>query len=828
MADTLDTLQIQLESNAGDAYKGLDSFAASLEKVSGAFGKIDVSRVNNMATAFDNFGKSIERLANATNSLDLSKLSGNFNNLDSIINNEVTKSLEQFGITGKKQISDVVLAVNALRKNLSGRSGNISGDQFIDTSALGDATDAVDIFSQMEANASSETKAFNNALSSATDIIRQNAKDVRSGVSGYEDLLELMKLMNAPGGSKIYVPKEEVETLTTLVSGADWSQIRAVLGGNFTSQRTNYDAAEFLRELNTVLPATTDSAKSAGAQLAELFNILKTARGGTLKGDDALASLGFSQKDIENSLVGVAEKVNEAEAKISQEGGGTNGFVGLRASVNEVTQAVRDKTQAFVDEGKTVSQVVSSERSGLDSLRRAVTTVSNAYSNLGKGKDAKLGSGDNVSNISQAEGAVKGLITEMQQFSGVQFDLSGINELFTTLSKFGYKSISNAVMNIPFLQQAISGLVSTMNGLQGVTFDTAGLSDLIKAISSLGNKKIGSAVTSLPALTQGLSDLVNSLNGLQGINFDASGLAQLADILRVLGSKTAQTAISGLDQLGDAMKRLMTTLSSAPAVSQNLIQMTQALAQLAAQGNRVGSATNALTPTFPRMNLGMRGARQHAFSLASAFGRLYASYWLILRAIRGVKGWVDLASSLTEIQNVVDHTFGNMQGVLNDFTQDSIQKFGMSELSAKQAATRYQSMGVAMGLTGGMVKRANDNLSGLGKTVYNTNGSLADMSVNLTKLVADYASFYDMDQKEVAEKFDAVFTGQTRPLRSYGIDLTQATLKEWAMRNGLNANIQAMSQAEKTMLRYQYVMANSQHIMGDFARTSDKYMCRAA
>ena len=50
-----------------------------------------------------------------------------------------------------------------------------------------------------------------------------------------------------------------------------------------------------------------------------------------------------------------------------------------------------------------------------------------------------------------------------------------------------------------------------------------------------------------------------------------------------------------------------------------------------------------------------------------------------------------------------------------------------------------------------------------------------------------------------------------------------ATLQTWALNNGMNVNVQKMTQAEKTMLRYQYVMANSQHIMGDFARTSDTY-----
>ena len=55
------------------------------------------------------------------------------------------------------------------------------------------------------------------------------------------------------------------------------------------------------------------------------------------------------------------------------------------------------------------------------------------------------------------------------------------------------------------------------------------------------------------------------------------------------------------------------------------------------------------------------------------------------------------------------------------------------------------------------------------------------------------------------------------------IDLTNATLKEWALNNGLNANIKSMTQAEKTMLRYQYVMAQTTNAQGDFTRTANTW-----
>lgn len=48
-------------------------------------------------------------------------------------------------------------------------------------------------------------------------------------------------------------------------------------------------------------------------------------------------------------------------------------------------------------------------------------------------------------------------------------------------------------------------------------------------------------------------------------------------------------------------------------------------------------------------------------------------------------------------------------------------------------------------------------------------------------------------------------------------------MQEWALKNGLDADIQSMTQAEKAMLRYRYVMANTTAAQGDFARTANTW-----
>ena len=281
-----------------------------------------------------------------------------------------------------------------------------------------------------------------------------------------------------------------------------------------------------------------------------------------------------------------------------------------------------------------------------------------------------------------------------------------------------------------------------------------------------------------------------------------TNMSSLVTSISRLGSVASGRAVNNIPLLADNLKYLFETLSKAPNVSANIIRMTEALANLAKTGASSGRAATSLGKSLNIFSGSANKAKSSSFSLASAFGKLYASYWLLFRAFSKIKDAIDISSSLTEVENVVRTTFGNYEKLIQDFSKTSIQDFGMSELTAKQVASRFQAMGTAMGFS---------------------QGKMADMSLQLTKLTADMASFYDMEQSDVARNLQAVFTGETEPLRKYGLDLTQATLKEWAMKQGLDADISSMTQAEKTMLRYQYVMANTAAAQGDFARTSDTW-----
>lgn len=434
--------------------------------------------------------------------------------------------------------------------------------------------------------------------------------------------------------------------------------------------------------------------------------------------------------------------------------------------------------------------------------------------------------------LSQLSNVLTPLATSLGALNNVKADNKGINNLINSLTRLGNSNIQS-IQNMDFsrLGASITQLANNMASAQSVSSNTIALTNAIAKLGATGGT-IGMVAGQLQPLGQAIIQLTNTLQTAPQASVETIQFTNALGLLASAGSKTGTTA-SNLGALAIALKDFMAVMATAPSVNSNIIQMTQALANLASQGNKVASASRMMSSGFNGYSSSALRASKSTHNLAYAFGKFYANFWLLLRAFKGLGKAIDFASQLTEVQNVVDTTFGQMSYKMDEFAKNSIEKFGMSELSAKKYASRFQAMGTAMNISGQQIKKANDylaevtkktNVDGTTQSYVGLSDSMSDVSLNLTKLTADLSSFYDVEQKDVAQDLESIFTGMTRPLRQYGIDLTEATLKEWALSQGMNANIKTMSQAEKTMLRYQYVLAHTTAAQGDFAKTADRIL----
>ena len=164
---------------------------------------------------------------------------------------------------------------------------------------------------------------------------------------------------------------------------------------------------------------------------------------------------------------------------------------------------------------------------------------------------------------------------------------------------------------------------------------------------------------------------------------------------------------------------------------------------------------------------------------------------------------IQLASDLEEVQNVVDVTFGNEGSAkIEKWAEAATQKFGLTELQAKQYASTLGAMMKSNGMT---------------------EDQIYDMSTGLAGLAADMASFYNLPFDEAFSKIQSGMVGMSMPLRQLGIDMTETAVGAYAAAAGFEKTYNDMSEAEQMLVRYQYLMSVTSDAQGDFARTSDSY-----
>lgn len=161
---------------------------------------------------------------------------------------------------------------------------------------------------------------------------------------------------------------------------------------------------------------------------------------------------------------------------------------------------------------------------------------------------------------------------------------------------------------------------------------------------------------------------------------------------------------------------------------------------------------------------------------------------------------VKLASDLTEVQNVVDVTFGDNAETINNWAKAAGEAYGLSTLAAKQYTGTLGAMLKSMGLT---------------------DDAVLQMSTDMVGLAGDFASFYNLDAADAFYKIRAGISGETEPLKELGINMSVANLEAFALSQGIKTAYKEMTQAEQATLRYNYLMAVSADAQGDFIRTQD-------
>lgn len=438
---------------------------------------------------------------------------------------------------------------------------------------------------------------------------------------------------------------------------------------------------------------------------------------------------------------------------------------------------------------------------------------------LGKLKELDIGK---MTSIADGIGKFSNSIKTM---GGVDYKGSGLNAVINSINRLSQVDVSG------FDSGKLGEIIHKLSGLSEIPDVSTSVNRFVNSMARLANsgEYIANVSAELPGLGRNLKSIVESFTSVGDISEPVNRLVQSIAQLASSGNKIGQTS----SQLGTLAKEVLSffdVMKTAPKISDNTIRMTEALAKLANAGGKVNSATNSISSAFSKLSsatsslgnivsktssiigTGVKGIIGWFQRLGnSSSGIKTASFNLGnllktaigFKAIRGLanlgKSAIGFGSAITEIENVVDVSFGSMADEAYKFASTAKEQFGLSELAAKQ----YSGTMMAMMKSSGVAQDA-----------------ASKMSISLAGLAGDIASFYNIDTDTAFQKIRSGISGEIEPLRQLGINLSVANMEAYALSRGITTSYNAMSQAEKVALRYNYLMSVTGDVQGDFARTS--------
>ena len=336
------------------------------------------------------------------------------------------------------------------------------------------------------------------------------------------------------------------------------------------------------------------------------------------------------------------------------------------------------------------------------------------------------------------------------------------------------KSATDASKSLRSLANALGKMrseLSRLNITNGQIKQIQKLTDALKPLQSLPKSNLSGYVNSLKKIPDVIA-------GLEKVDFDNFRLqiARVTDTMR---------------PLADEMQKVANGFSAMPTKIQRFIT----------QSEKMNSSTKRNTSTHK------------TFFDTLINGSSKASSALKNLATAGIAGL-----SLKKIVGGIEDSTENLMNYI-----ENLNLFYVSMGEYGEKAYKYaREISGTMGIDVSEWTRYQAVIMDMSKSFGVTSDTAYTMSKALTQLTYDFSSLYNLKIDEAATKVQSAIAGEIEPIRRLGKDLSVAKLQLTATELGINSNVEAMTQAEKAMLRTITLLRQSSSAQGDLARTLDQ------
>lgn len=384
------------------------------------------------------------------------------------------------------------------------------------------------------------------------------------------------------------------------------------------------------------------------------------------------------------------------------------------------------------------------------------------------------------------------------------------------------KDLSSLASSLKKLQTSVSAL----NMWDAVRqFDALGaaagsLTYFSTALDSLKNAKISS---SIGRQLKEIGDAANNLGTLDTTALDK--VKSLGEALKPLGELGRAQLTSFINQLAK-LPGLAANLDTVDMehFAATVERLTAAMAPLATEMDKIARGFSAFPQriqTFIKNNeaatSSVKKSKKEMGGWQDTLGKILGQLEKIEKKPSIFKKLISVAA-LSKIRTVLNQTIGSANEYIEALNLFYVSMGGYAEKAQQYA----EIVGDSYGIDPGEFMRMQATFMDVSKSFGTASGTAYTMSKALTQLTYDISSLYNLKVDESLNKVRSALVGEIEPIRALGKDLSVANLKLLATELGVTANVDAMNQSEKAMLRTISLLRQSKSAMGDMARTLEQ------
>ncbi len=438
------------------------------------------------------------------------------------------------------------------------------------------------------------------------------------------------------------------------------------------------------------------------------------------------------------------------------------------------------------------SKDLSSLASGLKKLQKSVAglNLNNAIIQFGSLSTAIGGIGNNADKITALASSL--------------LDLKSVGKVSAAVPK----ALSN---QITALDTALSGVTES---------DVKRISSLASALTQLSSAKMPQISASIGHQIQNIGDAAKNLQGVNLTRFK-----ELATALQPLSALTPAHLTSFINQLGEfsQLSKELETVDMDKFVS-TIERLTAAMKPLATEMDKIARGFSA----FPqRIQTFIKNNEESTKSVKKAEPTWQKFFETISKGSKksssGLTNFAKQLFSISTIKKFWMKATDSLESANEYIEALNLFYVSMGDKELAENAQKYaEIVGDSYGIDPTEFMKMQATFMDVSKSFGTASGTAYTMSKALTQLTYDISSLYNLKVDESLNKVRSALVGEIEPIRALGKDLSVANLKLLATELGITANVDAMNQSEKAMLRTISLLRQSKSAMGDMARTLEQ------